>query len=126
MCDICKRGFLPTSRKRLGPQSTLWKLQQDNKPKHTSKLVVNWKRNNGVDKIDCSSMSPGLASMEDLWQLLKMNLRRKKIESSQSLVWAIKRKWESLPSELTIQLVHSMNNRISEVIESHGDFILRS
>ena len=47
-----------------------------------------------------------------------------KKEKHQSLVCAIKRGWESLPSELTIKLVHSINNRISEVSESHDDFIL--
>ena len=30
---------------------------------------------------------------------------------------------EVLPSESAVKLVHSMNNRISEVTESHGDFI---
>ena len=44
-----------------------------------------------------------------------------KKEKGRKLFSAIKREWESLPSELTIRLVHSMNNR---VIESHGDFIL--
>ena len=47
-----------------------------------------------------------------------MNLRMKKIESYQFFVSTIKREWECLPFELT--LVQSMNDRISEVIESHG------
>ena len=54
-----------------------------------------------------------------------MNLRRKKIESYQSLVSAIKREWKSLPLEVTVKLVYSIKNRISEVIESRSDFILR-
>ena len=68
-------------------------------------------------------MSPDLAPIENVWQLLKMNLRRKKIGSYRSLVSVIKRQWKSLPSELVVKLVHSMNNRISQVTESHGDFI---
>ena len=51
--------------------------------------------------------------------------KKDKIESCQSLVSVIKREWESLPSELTVKLVHSMNNRISEMIGSHGNFMLR-
>ena len=70
-------------------------------------------------------MSSDLAPIENVWQLLKVNLRKKRIESCQLLVSAIKQEWESLPSELTVKLVHSVNNRICEVIESHGDFILR-
>ena len=123
MCDIYKRGLLPTARKQFGHDSMLRKLQEDNDPKHRSKLAVNWKRNNGVHEIYWASMSPVLAPIENVWKLLKMNLRRKKIGSYRSLVSAIKRKWKSLPLELAVKLVHSMNNRISEVTESHGDFI---
>ena len=123
MCDIYKCGLLPTAQKQFGHDSMLWKLQEDNDLKHRSKLAVNWKRNNGVHEIYCPSISADLAPIENVWQLLKMNLRRKKIGSYRSLVSAIKREWKSLPLELAVKLVHSMNNRISEVTESHGDFI---
>ena len=126
MCDIYKRGLLLTARKQFGHDSMLWKLQEDNDPKHRSKLAVNWKSNNGVHEIYWPSMSPDLAPIENVWQLLKMNLRRKKIGSYRPLVLAIKREWKSLPSELAVELVHSMNNRISEVSESHGDFVFIS
>ena len=110
MCDIYKRGLLPTARKQFGYDSILWKLQEDNDLKHRSKLAVNWKRNNGVHEIYWPSMSPDLALIENVWQLLKMNLRRKKIRSYRSLVSTIKRQWKSLPSELAVNLLHSMNN----------------
>ena len=47
-----------------------------------------------------------------------MKLRKKKLSTYQSLISALKREWKSLPPELTIKLVHSMNNRISEVMET--------
>ena len=37
MCDIYKRGLVPTARKQFGLDSTIWELQEDNDPKHTSK-----------------------------------------------------------------------------------------
>ena len=125
MCDTYKRGLLLTVQKQFSHDSTLWKLQEDNDLKPTSKLAVSWRRSNRVDEIRWSSVSADLAPIENIWQLLKINLIRKKIESYQSLVSMIKQEWESLPSKLTIKLVHNMNNRISEIIESHGDFILR-
>ena len=124
MCDINKYGLLPTARKQFGHDSTLWKLQEDNDPKHTSKLATNWRMNNNVQKIDWPSMSTDIAPIENVWQLLKMKLRNKKLSTYQSLVLEIKREWKSLSPELAIKLVHSMNNRISEVIENDGDFIL--
>ena len=124
MCDIYKRGLLPTARKQFGHDSTLWKLQEDNAPNHTSKLATSWKRNNGVHRTDWPSISPDLSTIENVWQLLKMKIRSKNLTIYQSLVSAIKREWKSLLPELVTELVHSMNNRISEVVESHGDFIL--
>jgi hypothetical protein len=70
-------------------------------------------------------MSPDLAPIENVWQLLKMKLRKKNLWNYQSLVTAIKREWKALPQELAIKLVDSMKSRILEVVESHGDFILR-
>ena len=124
MCDIYKYGLLPTARKQFGYDSTLWKLQEDNDPKHTSKLATIWTIKNNVQKIDWPSMSPDIAPKENVWQLVKMNLRKKNLSTYQSLVSAIKKEWKFLSSELAVKLAHSMNNRISEVIDNDGDFIL--
>ena len=40
MCYIYKRDRLPTARKQFGHDSTLWKLQENNEPKRTSKVAV--------------------------------------------------------------------------------------
>ena len=66
MCDIYKRGLLLTVRKQFGYDSVLWKLQEDNEPKHTWKLAINWKRNNGVHEIHCPSMSPDHVPIENI------------------------------------------------------------
>ena len=54
---------------------------EDNEPKHAWKVAVNWKKNNAVHETHWPSMSPHLAPIENIWQLLKMNLGRKKVES---------------------------------------------
>ena len=76
-----------------------------------------------MQKIDWPSVSPDLAPIENVWQLLKMKLRGKNLTSYGFLTCAIKREWKSLATDLTMTLVHSMNSRISEVIKSDGDFI---
>ena len=65
-------------------------------------------------------MSPDLAPIENVWQLLKMKLRTK---SCQSLICAIKREWKYLSEDMATTLVYHMNNRISQVTKSDGDFI---
>ena len=115
---------MPTAQKQFGHDPTLWKLQEDNDPKHMSKLAIHWREEKGIEKIDCPSISPDLARIENVWQLLKMKLRSKKLTTYQSLVSAIKHGWKALPPELTLKLVHGMENRIFEVVESHVDFIL--
>ena len=66
MCDIYKRGLVPTARKHFGFDSTIWKLQEDNDPKHTSKRALNWKANHRIQKIDCPSLSSDLAPIENV------------------------------------------------------------
>ena len=124
LCDIYKRGLLRTARRQFGPESTLWKLQEDNDPKHTSKLASKWRDENRVRKIDWPSMSPDLNPIENVWQLLKMRLGKKKRRNYRSMVLAIKREWKTFSIDLAIKLVQSMKSSVCEVIENQGDFIL--
>ena len=124
VCNIYKYGRLPTAQKQFGHDPTLWKLQEDNDLKHMSKLAIRWREEKRIKKIDWPSMSPDPAPIENVWQLLKMKLRSKKLTAYQSLVSVIKHECKALPRELVLKLVRGMENRISEVVESHGDFTL--
>ena len=79
MCDIYKRGLLLTAQKQFGRDSSVWKLQEDNDDKRTWKVALNWKASHRIQKIDCSLISLDSASIEDVWQLLKMKLILKKV-----------------------------------------------
>ena len=91
LCDIYKPDLLRTARRQFGPESTLWKLQEDNDPKNTSKLASKWRDENRVRKIDWPSMSPDINPIENVWQLLKMRLGKKKCRNYRSMVLEIKR-----------------------------------
>ena len=114
-----------TAHKQFGHDSTSRKLQEDNDPKYISKLENNWKEEKKIERIDWPSMSHDMIPIENVWQILKMKLRKNNFTNYQSLVSAIKREWKVLPQELAIRLVDSMKNRICEVVENDGDFILR-
>ena len=77
-----------------------------------------------MENIDCPSMSPDIAPIENVWQILKMKFRKKKFTTYQSLVSAIKQEWKALTKDLSLNLRRRMKNRIFQVIESHADFIL--
>ena len=63
--DMLKQHLKTSARKlKLGCK---WVFQMDNDPKHTSKLVTKWLKDNKVKVLDRSSQSPDLKHIENLW-----------------------------------------------------------
>ena len=121
---IYKRCLLPTARDHFGRNATDWELQEDNDPKHMSCFAKQWRSDNSIQRIDWPSMSPDLSPIENVWKLLRMNSAKKKnLRTYKALVSAIKKEWKNFPKDLTINLLPSMENCISDVISNKGDFI---
>lgn len=58
MVKIYKHSFSKSVKKIFGENHKYWLLQEDNAPKHRSRLNSTWKAENAIIKIDWPSISP--------------------------------------------------------------------
>lgn len=115
--DILQSTMLPFARRVM---SRGWSFQQDNDPKHTSKLVAKWFRTNKVKVLPWPAQSPDLAPIEHLWDEVKRRLRGQRFTNENALFEGIQAAWESIPTSTCEKLVDSMARRCAKVIENKG------
>ena len=117
ICNIYERGLLPLARKLFGWDNLDWILVKDNNSKHKSKIAQRWKAENNVKNLPWPAMSPNRNPIENVWQVLKMKLCKKKIHLLYSLVIELHREWSNLSNELAHNLVASINKHVLSLIE---------
>jgi len=79
---------------RLGRRFT---FQQDNDPKHTTKIKKEWLQNNSVAVLEWTSQSPDLNPIEHLWGDLKMSVHQRLPSNLTELERIWKEEWERIP-----------------------------
>lgn len=124
MCTIYERGLMPTASRYFSVNHKPWVLQEDNDPKHTSRLAKQWKQNHHVDRMDWPSMSPDLNPIENVWSLLKLRMAKRRIKTLFGLKAAVVKEWMTLSKEYAEKLAQSMESRVVSTILRNGDFTL--
>jgi hypothetical protein len=120
LIDIYDKGLLPSAKEF---KINSWVLLEDNDSKHTSKLANSWREENQIDRISWPSNSPDINPIENIWAVLKNQVAQLNPSNLSQLEKNIKSVWENLPRKMPQNLVLSMPERITQVIQSKGDAI---
>lgn len=122
MNKIYSRALLPSAKKWFGTGNSNWTLQEDNDPKHRSRLCTEWKFQNNVETLDWPSQSPDANPIENVWAVMKFKLKKYKIKNQKHLARILKKIWSELRQEYAVNLVESMDSRCTAIIENGGDW----
>lgn len=99
---------------------THWWFQQDNDPKHKSKLVQGWIASKGIDCIEWPPYSPDLNPIENLWASLKKRVETENAKTKQELTDAVIKHWHDTEQTLCSKLVESIPRRLNAVVRNQG------
>lgn len=122
MIKIYKKALLPSAKRWFITKNEDWILQEDNDPKHRSKLCTQWKTQSGIVTLDWPSQSPDANPIENVWAYIKQKLRGRRTYTLKQLSYEIRRIWRSLPLEYAVKLVESMPRRCQAIIDAGGDW----
>ena len=114
--------LLPWAENLLGPRATHWRLQDDNAPPHRAAVVRDYLEESGIRRIDWPPRSPDLNPIEHLWDVLGRRVRQRQPppQSIAQLANGLQEEWLAVPQELILHLIHSMPNRINQVLVARG------
>ncbi|CAF1540052.1 unnamed protein product, partial [Adineta ricciae] len=115
--EILQNHLIGNARKQFGRR---WRYQQDNDPKHTSRIAKQFLKEQVPEIIDWPSNSPDLNPIENLWSILKRRVEKRRPSNINELDQFLHEEWENIDLKIVNNLVQSMKSRCLAIIDSKG------
>lgn len=116
--EVLAKYAIPTLKARF-PGRSGW-FQEDNARPHTAKVAAAVREQHDVRSLPWPAQSPDLNPIENLWHMVKQEVRRRSPSSLLELESVVKDAWSSIPPEEIQNLVASMPRRVKACIEAKG------
>lgn len=99
-------------------------FQQDNDPKHTSRIAHNWLDDHRIEVLEWPPQSPDLSPIEYLFKHLKNKLAEYETEPKDipELWERAEVEWDKISKDVCVNLIDSMPRRIAAVIKAKGGY----
>lgn len=97
------------------------RFQQDNDPKHTSKVAQATMNENDINWWKTPAESPDLNHIEMIWACMKRHLREeKKPSNKEQLIDGINEYWDTVTPEMCTKFISHLYKVIPDVIRAEG------
>ena len=117
--DILKQHLkTPVRKLKLGRK---WVFQMDNDPKHYSKVVAKWLKENKAKVLEWPSHSPELNSIVNLWAELKKCVRARRLTSLTQLHQLCLEEWAKIHPTYCGKLVEGYLKHLTQVKQFKGN-----
>jgi DDE superfamily endonuclease/Transposase len=95
-------------------------FQQDNDPKHTSKIAKDFFQSNGIQVMEWPSQSPDLNIIENIWAEIKRQYSKVNAKSKKEAFQEILKIWKNIDKNYIKRLIESIYSRCNAIIDLKG------